>query len=671
YGEIIKAIVSANRTYMPNNGNYISTPLTPDNSIMRLTVDNQTIPDHIFNSEKNRWELSIDTRVHHSLVNATVTDLLTGLSNSTSDSYTVLMPTYPKIENVTHDPQTVAVGQDVLFSANISDPDGIDKAMVCQGIQQVSNPASCDIASACVNKYCDMVHMPETGQENRYGCVFNTMDSPINGQLGDFEYYIIANDSLGYCSSTYDNKFEVVPCTSDEDCAGDESSCYCNIETGYCVACSSDEYCDTSVSPRECKPVPGWCNSDSDCAGTNDKCYCGPDNICHSCDPDEQCTNVETPPLIDYECLYGGCVDDSDCQAIGSCYCLEELGLCVDCGEGEECQLLDSNYECVFVGCTSDFDCLGTSNSCYCDELTGRCIPCSENEFCSGYQCQPVLNVTQFYLDVGVNYPDLAKGIISLTADGIPNITKSMPINISSQVLIKNVRNSFYQEICDNLLCDVEFKITNADFTSQWQPMHWNGFDQLWYGDYPSNDLLCNTRYNITVVATKKDNSLTNTSTTEFYIDCTPKVTAYPREKRVALGSKDTFFDVVIWNPASEKTYTLTMSSTAKVNPIPWMSFDEDIYNAANQPNFISNSELEITIPEIDFAEFYVNGEAKRSGTYEIMFVAETGESRYTATAKLIILAEELPEFSLIQLIVLFVIAGFVFAAVNRYEERN
>jgi len=266
-------------------------------------------------------------------------------------------------------------------------------------------------------------------------------------------------------------------------------------------------------------------------------------------------------------------------------------------------------------------------------------------------------STTQLYLDISVNYIDLAKGLISLTPDGKPNITRSMPVNVSANVLIKNADNPSYQEICRRCSVDYTIKNANNDVISSGS-FRWSGFDLLWFAD-PVTDASfdCDADYFLIVNATTQD-GITNKTTTEFHIDCTPKITVYPREKRVALGEDGRFFDVTIWNPKDEKTYSLSMESPSTISPIPWMSFEW---------NSQMYSQLDVIIPQISASGFAVYGDAKRSGTYEINFVATTGNERYTTTAKLIILAEELPEFGLIHLIVLFISAVAIFALRKRF----
>lgn len=153
------------------------------------------------------------------------------------------------------------------------------------------------------------------------------------------------------------------PCTDDTACP--LAGLHCDVSSGTCVACASDDHC-VGVSGRP-------------------RC----DTALHRC--------VE-------------CGDNQDCGNLS--FCESSVHLCVRvCSEESGCvapskHCDESNQRCF--ECTSNSECKDAARP-RCELLTGRCVTCTNNTHCSG--ATPRCDVATFTCVECVNGADCASGV--------------------------------------------------------------------------------------------------------------------------------------------------------------------------------------------------------------------------------------------------------------------
>lgn len=146
--------------------------------------------------------------------------------------------------------------------------------------------------------------------------------------------------------------------------------------------------------------------------------------------------------------------------------------------------------------------------------------------------------------------------------------------------------------------------------------------------------------------------------TANFYINCIPKLTVVPHEKRFALGDRDVkaVFMVTVWNPKDEKIYNVNMIDSLSTGVLNWVAFD----CTGIDPSSCSKNNFEYTIPERSALTVPVDLNsvgAARTGLYSIKFEGDSGGKKYSDTGVIMVFSEGLPEFTFIHIIVLIMTA--------------
>jgi len=142
--------------------------------------------------------------------------------------------------------------------------------------------------------------------------------------------------------------------------------------------CESDEWCDTSVTPGECKP---GCRTSDDCTAmscsecvnhqcvdpeccTSDDCEAVTDMVCSVCNIDT-CSQPEC--CADDDCLAGYICEDEKCVPEGECDAMRPCdgvdGIC-DLPSYDNCEYCDLDTNECKPGCDHDDNCLGGMVTC-------------------------------------------------------------------------------------------------------------------------------------------------------------------------------------------------------------------------------------------------------------------------------------------------------------------
>jgi len=256
-------------------------------------------------------------------------------------------------------------------------------------------------------------------------------------------------------------------------------------------------------------------------------------------------------------------------------------------------------------------------------------------------------------IDVKVEYTDVTNNIVPLTSSGIPNITRSMPINILAT-------GTYNTEKCTDKNCQARYQVDS----SSWADMNYDPF-RLGFAASPlSSALQCDTTHTLTVTFTKTagaGSGTTGSNMTSFYVSCIPRVTVNPVEKRVVVGDKlAKAFDVSVWNPlgaAISGTLTMTTLKPEQSYILGWLDLQGDTGGTHSTPLYVdslNSATKTVTLNNIG---------AARSGAYTLRFTAadqSTGK-QYVGTAALLVFAEALSEFAAWQLLILALIALLVF----------
>ena len=278
---------------------------------------------------------------------------------------------------------------------------------------------------------------------------------------------------------------------------------------------------------------------------------------------------------------------------------------------------------------------------------------------------------TDTYIDVNIEFLDVANNIVPLTTDGrnIPNYTRAMPINIVSEGVI-NTESGMRR--CDDRICTAQFKIDIGDFAN----MNYDPFKRAFTGSSPSNSLSCDSVHTVTVVMTDTRPSgsggtgATGTETKEFFISCSPRLTVVPLEARAVVGDRGTkTFDVTIWNPKNAADYTLEMATTKPPEDLLVLGFLDIEGDTGTLPDRISGDH-KVDAIHVDAVSWQTRRVslsndvgAGRSGAFGLRFVAtdKVTEKNYIAFGNLLIFAEGLDEFAAWQLVVIMLIVVLIY----------
>lgn len=195
---------------------------------------------------------------------------------------------------------------------------------------------------------------------NYDGLVFDCRWQYPLGPVCDFPDNV--NCTNGYSTST---KYPPVPTTTTTTTTEDPG---CHTDDD----CPSDQWCDTSVDPGECKP---GCRTSNDCTAmscsecVNHQCVdpeCCADDDCEAvtnmfcsvcqvdtCSQPECCADDDCP--AGYICEDQTCVPEGECDAMRPCD--QVNGICND--NYDNCDWCDLNSKECKPGCDSDANCLG------------------------------------------------------------------------------------------------------------------------------------------------------------------------------------------------------------------------------------------------------------------------------------------------------------------------
>lgn len=264
-------------------------------------------------------------------------------------------------------------------------------------------------------------------------------------------------------------------------------------------------------------------------------------------------------------------------------------------------------------------------------------------------------------LQVTVIYPDVDNFIVPTTPTGKPNFTMTMPIRFYAEV---TKTSGLITNVCESPDCTATYGIDEPPLTQ----MSWNEFEKKFYAEHDSLEMGvgdCGQYHIINVTAVDTVGGLTNTTESQFFLSCTPRITASPVEKRLVLGDASlTAFDVTVWNPAGASTFDVVLSNIREDDELVlgWLSFDcegEEGCTASDDTAILDVGELSSKTVKVKLLS------ADRAGSYALLFTATAGSKMYKAGAFLLVFAESLPEFSVAYLVVLFMIAVLIFAIRN------
>ena len=154
---------------------------------------------------------------------------------------------------------------------------------------------------------------------------------------------------------------------------------------------------------------------------------------------------------------------------------------------------------------------------------------------------------------------------------------------------------------------------------------------------------------------------LTSVATHRFFVNCVPRITVQPVEKRFVLGETSvTVFNVTIWNPLDPAVFTLEMKAQRSDGlPIPWVVFVCGANCTVPLGSTTGPTAVMLNIDKISAVSVPVfMFTAAKTGVYPITFSATTGPEKYQASGVLQIFAEGLDELGVWQLIAIIIIAG-------------
>jgi len=268
--------------------------------------------------------------------------------------------------------------------------------------------------------------------------------------------------------------------------------------------------------------------------------------------------------------------------------------------------------------------------------------------------------VTTSELAVTINYPDVDNYLVPLTATGKPNFTMTMPIRFFA----KAEKVGLITTVCESPDCDAIYWIDAGAQTA----MTWDEYEKKFYASQDSTLLpmgFCDKYHTLYVKVTNPADGISKTEQSDFFLSCTPRITAFPPESRFVLGAEGLkAFNVTMWNPGDAATFVIEMLSTKPENDfvLGWLSF-----NCLGQPD------CTVAEPNKDMVTLHVDklgsknvqvdlSTANRAGSYELIFKSTNEDKTYTVNAFVLVFSELLYEFGIVNLAALFVIAIIIFA---------
>jgi hypothetical protein len=310
-----------------------------------------------------------------------------------------------------------------------------------------------------------------------------------------------------------------------------------------------------------------------------------------------------------------------------------------------EMQNVDGIYKCSITIDQSFVDSNCQEGVCSYDMFANDTLS-AWNTTSGAHGVNNTIIITTKYVAIDINYPDTPYPVPII--NNKPSFTRGMSIKFLASALIKDKENKYYEKLCDDKSCIVEYGINGVLKNATWSP-----FDKAWSGSMPSSSLDCDSTYKLAIKAKVKPDGPAHTELSDFYINCTPKVVLSPRERRLTLGATNQkIFDVTIFNPKDAANFNIAMRSISSMSPLGWIRFDCDN----------CDDSATLNVPALSSNTISVIGDASRSGVYEISFDATSSGQTYSERGTLSVFSEGLPEFGIIQLIGLIIIAGIVFA---------
>lgn len=254
-------------------------------------------------------------------------------------------------------------------------------------------------------------------------------------------------------------------------------------------------------------------------------------------------------------------------------------------------------------------------------------------------------------ISIGIVFPDKENLVIPVTPAGYANFAKPMPIKFTASGTVSTTNAE-----CTPSNCRAWYSIDDQPQVE----VPYDGFERAFTSAPLSQAFACDTTHLLTVIMNTIDNSISSRSNATFFLSCQPRLTVSPAERRVVLGDRNLqAFTVTIWNPLNGTTFDLEMKTKKPVDSfmLNSLNFQGDGYLFYNQ-----------YVPSLSSQSFIVmlnNNAAGRSGSFGLQFTATDKDNiigkTYSTEAALLVFAESLPEFAVWQLVVMGVIAGFIF----------
>jgi hypothetical protein len=180
------------------------------------------------------------------------------------------------------------------------------------------------------------------------------------------------------------------PCEADDDCSDLPGAPRCEVDSGLCVACLTDDHC--AGRQQRCHQSSGTCRFEActtaaDCAEYPDAPHCHTGSgLCQECTTDGHCADDEL--CRDGLCQpRGECQRDSECGVAERCNTLTQR--CVQCVNSLDCRLGGRclSSQCgPATACTGDADCGAPLR---CAVSSGTCVDCTSDTHCaSGQICE-------------------------------------------------------------------------------------------------------------------------------------------------------------------------------------------------------------------------------------------------------------------------------------------
>ena len=265
-------------------------------------------------------------------------------------------------------------------------------------------------------------------------------------------------------------------------------------------------------------------------------------------------------------------------------------------------------------------------------------------------------------INISVIFPGVVNKIIPTTSPE-PNFTRSMAVDFLVTAQLRNRTTGVTKE-CTPGICNAFYNIDGSTETTGpgWTALDWSPFDAAWRAAPSSVDLVCDMYHNLNVKAESLETpGLTSVATHRFFVNCVPRITVQPVEKRFVLGETSvTVFNVTIWNPLDPAVFTLEMKAQRSDGlPIPWVVFVCGANCTVPLGSTTGPTAVMLNIDKISAVSVPVfMFTAAKTGVYPITFSATTGPEKYQASGVLQIFAEGLDELGVWQLIAIIIIAG-------------